>query len=191
MTPEPPQLAVWLLKRFVTGYRSESLLGDLLEEYESGRTSAWFWRETIAALFLVVMRTARLLYSRRAARVITTSIALCALAVEIERLSQQYRYLCPSVLPLPDSVIVGSCAAVSVTLIAIAILHRSPRHQRHGTRKSTFLRRSIAIFAAVGLGSAALSWASTTSCPAQSQACDPSSAVISCFESSGAPSDGR
>jgi len=46
----PPRVATWLLKRFGPGYRRDSLLGDLFEEYQRGRSRAWYWRQTGAAL---------------------------------------------------------------------------------------------------------------------------------------------
>jgi hypothetical protein len=48
----PPRLATWLLKHFGPTYRRDSLLGDLLEEYQAGRTAAWYWRQTGAALLI-------------------------------------------------------------------------------------------------------------------------------------------
>jgi hypothetical protein len=48
----PPRLATWLLKHFAPTYRRDSLLGDLLEEYQDGRSAAWYWRQTGAALLI-------------------------------------------------------------------------------------------------------------------------------------------
>jgi hypothetical protein len=48
----PPRLATWLLRHFGPTYRRESLVGDLLEEYQSQRTRGWYWRQTGAALLI-------------------------------------------------------------------------------------------------------------------------------------------
>ena len=45
----PPRLAVWLLKRQGAGRENEALLGDLIEEFEDGRSAGWFWRQTFEA----------------------------------------------------------------------------------------------------------------------------------------------
>jgi signal peptidase I len=46
----PPRLAVWLLQHAGSRYRRESLAGDLIEEFRSGRSGAWFWRQVLQAL---------------------------------------------------------------------------------------------------------------------------------------------
>src|SRR6187200_3255711 len=44
----PPRLASQLLERFAPG--NEALHGDLDEEFSSGRSSAWYWRQVMAAI---------------------------------------------------------------------------------------------------------------------------------------------
>jgi len=46
----PPELANWLMTRFVPGENRESMIGDLIEQYQRGRSSAWYWRQTIGAI---------------------------------------------------------------------------------------------------------------------------------------------
>jgi hypothetical protein len=55
----PPALAVWLLRHLGSGYHSESLAGDLLEEYQHDRSSLWFWREVFAAICATRSRSIR------------------------------------------------------------------------------------------------------------------------------------
>ena len=50
--PAPPRLASWLLQRFAFGPRRESLIGDIVEQYEQGRSSLWFQRQTLATVFI-------------------------------------------------------------------------------------------------------------------------------------------
>ena len=82
----PPAVAAWLLNQFVGGAGKESLLGDLFEEYQAGRTTGWYWRETVVALLISMRRGARRLGSYRRAQFILQIIrwslaALVALGV--------------------------------------------------------------------------------------------------------------
>ena len=54
MRPAPP-VAKWLLTRLAPS-TPESVLGDLEEEYEAGRSTGWYWRQVCRA---IVTSTAR------------------------------------------------------------------------------------------------------------------------------------
>ena len=47
---QPPKLAVWLLNRLGVTAHNEPLAGDLLEEFRSGRTPGWYWRQAFMAI---------------------------------------------------------------------------------------------------------------------------------------------
>jgi hypothetical protein len=46
---QPPVVARWLLNRF-TSCTPTALQGDVEEEYQSGRSSAWYWRQVVGAI---------------------------------------------------------------------------------------------------------------------------------------------
>jgi hypothetical protein len=48
----PPRLADWLLFRLASGSRPHSLIGDLHEQYQRGRSSLWYWRQIVQAIVL-------------------------------------------------------------------------------------------------------------------------------------------
>jgi hypothetical protein len=50
MARRPPRLADRLLRRLASGPKQQSLIGDLHEQYQSGRTTAWYWRQTVRAI---------------------------------------------------------------------------------------------------------------------------------------------
>jgi hypothetical protein len=56
---QPPRIAAWLLKRFASGPKRESLIGDLLERYRNGRSRAWFWRQVLSATMTAVVTDIR------------------------------------------------------------------------------------------------------------------------------------
>lgn len=47
---EPPSTATWMLKHLVPGERNEALAGDLLEEFQRGRSVNWYLRQVLAAI---------------------------------------------------------------------------------------------------------------------------------------------
>jgi hypothetical protein len=46
----PPRVAHWLLERCTSGSQRESLIGDMLEQHQRGRSATWYWRQTITAI---------------------------------------------------------------------------------------------------------------------------------------------
>ena len=49
---KPPALAVWLLEHSGFASRDGAVAGDLLEEYQRGRSGGWYWRQVLAALMV-------------------------------------------------------------------------------------------------------------------------------------------
>ena len=60
---QPPALAAWLLDRLGYTRQNAALAGDLLEEYRSGRSPAWFWRQTLMVIVNGIGRNAVVLQS--------------------------------------------------------------------------------------------------------------------------------
>src|SRR5258708_2456849 len=49
---QPPSLATWLLEHVVARGQNEALAGDLLEDYNGGRSAAWYWRQVFIAIMV-------------------------------------------------------------------------------------------------------------------------------------------
>jgi hypothetical protein len=43
-------LATWMLERLTSGPHGEALSGDLLEEFQHGRSVRWYWQQVVAAI---------------------------------------------------------------------------------------------------------------------------------------------
>ena len=50
--PQPPRLASWLLHHFASGPRRDSLIGDIVEQYQLGRSLTWYRRQVLAAVVI-------------------------------------------------------------------------------------------------------------------------------------------
>ena len=68
MTARLPFLAAFLLERF--GPVDEELIGDVVEEYQSGRSRLWVWYQVFVAVFLHAGRTLRGHLGRAAAGIV-------------------------------------------------------------------------------------------------------------------------
>lgn len=162
---EPPRLAAWLLQRFVAGARSEPLLGDLFEEYQTGRTSGWYWRETILALLAFAPREALQLLRHRGAQIALRLVAQFALLIWLIALSESYRQHCPAPpAVLNGAILLLACAALAETVSILVDWRRSLLRPEPLPERRLFLRLSVVAFAAVGFSGGAVTWASTTSC---------------------------
>jgi hypothetical protein len=58
-TRRPPESAAWLLRHFGGGSHSDSLAGDLFEEYQHGRSPLWYWKQVGAAILIARWRGIR------------------------------------------------------------------------------------------------------------------------------------
>ncbi len=50
-TSRPPVIAEWILHRFGPMPETEAIAGDLIEQYQQGRSRWWYWREVVVAIF--------------------------------------------------------------------------------------------------------------------------------------------
>ncbi len=54
-----PRAATWLLERLGRGPRFDPLIGDLVEQFEAGRSRLWYWRQATGALASLVFGALR------------------------------------------------------------------------------------------------------------------------------------
>jgi len=53
---QPPPTATWVLQHCTPGNPNEAMLGDLLEEFESGRSAGWYRRQVLSAVAIGCLR---------------------------------------------------------------------------------------------------------------------------------------
>lgn len=56
---EPPALATWLLEHARFSTTDGVIAGELLEEFHTGRSAGWYWRQVLAAIVVGWAREAR------------------------------------------------------------------------------------------------------------------------------------
>jgi hypothetical protein len=75
----PPALATKLLESFAAERTSEALLGDLIEQYQGGRSRVWYWRQVLQAVAISAGREVR----RRKLQSISAIIVGCVTALPL------------------------------------------------------------------------------------------------------------
>jgi len=53
-TPQLPAGAAWLVKTFKVTESNSALIGDLTEEFSSGRSRAWLWKQVLTAIAFAI-----------------------------------------------------------------------------------------------------------------------------------------
>lgn len=88
----PPKLAMYLLHRFGSPYQRESLAGDLIEQFQCGRSSPWLWRQVLSAVLAARLRDIESKHwpsiARKALRVINAIMLAAALALGVGTLTR-------------------------------------------------------------------------------------------------------
>lgn len=56
---QPPAGATWILERLTSGSAYSPLAGDLIEEYQNGRSRLWYWRQVFTAVMMALLKELR------------------------------------------------------------------------------------------------------------------------------------
>jgi hypothetical protein len=157
----PPALAMWLLRHAGSGYRSESLQGDLFEEYQHGRAPWWYWRQVLVAICVARVRGLRAVLSRFAVPAVLRLFTEIAILLGGVVVAAQSRQVCSvQALLLSPTFIV-----TLVGLIALAQAVGYYLSLRRSTRstKQPRIRHLLTAFTLATLSLGTLTWAGTTS----------------------------
>jgi hypothetical protein len=88
----PPKLAMYLLNRFGSPYHRESLAGDLIEQFQSGRSTRWLWGQVLAAILAARMRAIESKHwpsiAKTALRIINAIMLAAAIALGVGTLTR-------------------------------------------------------------------------------------------------------
>jgi hypothetical protein len=88
----PPKLTIYLLNRFGSPYHRESLAGDLIEQFQSGRSTWWLWRQVLSAILAARVRSIESKHwpsmARTALRVVNAIMLAAAIALGVGTLTR-------------------------------------------------------------------------------------------------------
>jgi hypothetical protein len=166
----PPTFALWLLRYWGSPYHSESLAGDLIEQYQEGRSRAWCWGQVIAAILIARGSFIRALpwaaTGSVLARLLAETAAVLAVVVIVDHARRA-----PSPLQMMNQTFAETLIALmAVALIGFRVSIRSKR--RIQTR--AVIGALMLAFGVIALGAGTLTWADTTRrdmCQAAACAC--------------------
>jgi hypothetical protein len=154
----PPALASWLLEHWGSPYHGESLAGDLVEQYQEGRSRGWYWKQVIAAILIARWRFIRVMPWTTAARVLyrclAETAAVLVLTIVVDRARRTH-----SLAEMMNHTVIGILVAlIAVALIGFLASNRTGmRKRRHAVLNALMLT-----FGVIALGVGTLTWAHTT-----------------------------
>ena len=153
----PPRLALWILGRWGSAYHSESLAGDLVEQYQQGRSRAWCWKQVLAAILIARVSRVRAMpwtaACKTASRLLAETAAVLALAVIVDRVRRTHSFM---------EMMNHNFVSIIVVLLTVASLgyvvstRRAKRGKGHAAANALMLA-----FGVIALGVGTLTWADT------------------------------
>jgi hypothetical protein len=155
--PNPPKLATWLLQRLGAGRHSESLAGDLIEQYAEGRGRLWYWRQVAVALVLARARVFRARSWTAAMRVFCRLVTEVAVVLAIVSVIDQIRRAHDLRATLSPTFVETMTCLIAIALAGL-LLSRKPLQPKPPHAP---IKHLIALFAVAALGAGTLTWAST------------------------------
>jgi hypothetical protein len=166
----PPPLALWLLRHWGSAYHRESLEGDLIEQYQEGRSRIWYWRQVAASILIAQGRLLRAVPWAAATRVLFRCLAEAAALIAVLAVADRARRT-HSLAELMSGGFVGTLAVLlAVASISVLVLIRTHRRRRAHALVNTLML----LFGVIALGVGTLTWAQSTradDCGAASCAC--------------------
>jgi hypothetical protein len=150
--------ATWLLKRFGAGHYSESITGDLIEQYGQGRSRSWYWKQVVLAI-LIPRTNAMQMRPWIAAKTLILRVAIeVPIVLGIITIIDQSRRSHGLQEMLSPPFLATISLLLAVSLMALALLRNTRSSKRpHGRGNQLIL-----LFALTSLGAGTLTWAETT-----------------------------
>jgi hypothetical protein len=153
----PPKLASWLLRHCGSPFHGESLEGDLFEQYQEGRSRAWYWGQVTAVIWIAGGRLLRTLPGYWATRVLFYGLAEVGAGLALLTIADRARRT-HSVADMMSPTFVCT-VTVLIAVAAVGVLTSIRAKRRRQERAISAL---ILAFGAVALSAGAVTWANAT-----------------------------
>jgi hypothetical protein len=163
----PPKVATWLLQRLGAGRHSESLEGDLIEEYAKGRGRLWYARQVAMAILLARARAFRARPWIAATRVLSRLLIEVAVILGVVSIIDQSR----RTHDLRDMWSPAFISTIAVLTAVAAVGLLLSLKARRSSRPHTPINYLLAFFAVITLGAGTLTWANTTRRQCSAETC--------------------
>jgi hypothetical protein len=153
----PPKLALWLLKSLGSPYHRESLAGDLIEQYQEGRSTAWCWGQVAVAILVARVRSVRAMpwaaTCRLFSRLFAEVAAVLAFTVTVDQARRTH-----SLAQMPTESFIGTVAVlITMAILAFVVSARTGRRKR----APAAINALMLVFGVIALGLGTITWADT------------------------------
>jgi hypothetical protein len=153
----PPKFALWLLKHLGSPYQGEALAGDLIEQYQEGRSRAWCWRQTIVAILLARVRFIGAMPWAVVGRILSYLLAEAAAGLAIIVIVDHERHVQAVAEPISPTLI-----GLLLCLIAVAGAGFLASARIGGSMLGRAVTKALLLaFGVIALGVGTLTWALT------------------------------
>jgi hypothetical protein len=149
----PPKLASWLLKHCGSPFHRESLEGDLFEQYQEGRSRAWYWGQVTTVIWIAGGRLLRTLPWSGTARLLSRGLVEVAAVLTALAIADRARRTASLAEMMSPTFVCTLTALIAVAFVGVLLGFTARRRQGRGTGAL------MLAFGAVALSAGALTWA--------------------------------
>ncbi len=151
----PPKLASWLLKCCGSPIHGESLEGDLFEQYQEGRSRAWYWGQVTAVIWIAGGRLLRSLPWAGTARVLSRGLVEVAALLTALAIADRARRTHSVAEMMSPALVCTLTVLIAVAAVGLLTWLFAARRQRR-----TAISALMLLFGVIALSAGTLTWAS-------------------------------
>jgi hypothetical protein len=150
----PPKLASWLLRHCGSPFHGESLQGDLFEQYQEGRSRAWYWGQVTAVIWIAGGRLLRTLPWTGTARLLSRGLVEVAAVFAALVIADRARRSASFAEMMSTNFVCIVSALIAMAAVGVLTSIWAKRRQGGGMTAALMLA-----FGVVALSAGALTWA--------------------------------